>query len=109
MEKQGWEEKGEKMDIAQADAIMQETHKGYKHTASYSETLGAVKAKITERLRHGKEESSSSLYACTGGNFNVMINVAMFAIRQMVESGEVIDRHEMVDGYISTHFYKLAI
>ena len=102
-------EKGEReMKKMQAEVTMRETHKGNKHTASYGDVMEAAKTKMRETLRLNGEQTDSTLYASTDGNFNVMINIAIEALRQMVECGKVTKRHEMVDGYKSTYFYMMA-
>ena len=75
---------------------------------TYNQQLESARKDILAALESGNKMTSGALYAkCNGGIWNNM-TASIYALKGLIAEGLVTDTHEMVDGYISTHFHTLA-
>ena len=75
---------------------------------TYPQQLKAARKDILAALESGNRMTSSELYAkCNGGIWG-NITSSIYALEMLINEGIVTDNHEMVDGYISTHFHTLT-
>jgi hypothetical protein len=75
---------------------------------TYPQQLESARKDILAALESGNRMTDSAIYAkCNGGIWN-NITASIYALKMLIEEKVVTDTHEMVNGYISTHFHTLA-
>ena len=78
------------MNRRQAKEIIKDSGKGTKTGYTYLDMLNAAKTLIPDIVRDNPDITSSSIISKLGGNFDVMVNIAIVAMDQMVDQGQLL-------------------